>query len=905
MSDTHDDVAKMWNVEGVDVEDAADRAQRKRKHGVTRIEPREIGFWPGNRGGTGINSKHVHEIARDIMLRKCRPSRYEPVELLAVPEHLLKKFKASNKEKCDSDPLMPAFSPHIKYVAAGKTHFSHACKLAIDGSHTLNCEPKAAKIRFRPDDAEGRLITTHGVLAMVYEESLWDDPEAIEALSSLGNFNAAIDQGEDEMQAFGRIHALITRMGESPEWTKKEDIPVSSILESLKNSSGFGHFSVEEWKHLISLRNSLPLSHTRVLIMCQFNSVSGRIKLRSCNFHAVSKLDRGCSWIKVGLMLYGYQISSGSGSQPSSSAKGSKEDLSNVEFVPRSETYASNLSSTSLQQLQNEVHVQRSFEKAIKKSLIHYGDPDLHASGGSPEVAAAALLDARGKYLSKCGSRILTVLQPLVELVKAKKAVLQTLLPDERETLIDRMKLDHQFAKLETHFRAILLESGVYTSEKGSMPERLTTVHVEKAAHSLDEEKTKEKDASKKTEKEVAQPLNNKCFLEGIGNALELTQQDLFDRCSISGIGKVVMACVDIDTDPTVGEASEHVKDEKLSDDERMPDEQPSHMPTWRAGILRKLELPWAHVEIKVVRKVPLDNTEKGPDEKDNTEKVKRTEIMTFRIHESKLRAKEEEQEQPPQEQHPSLQPIGVLLSTQDFDLAERDNQVCQIMQSITDLVIEMRQSSSCIQIFRQSPISTLPLSLLCKATESFAINTLLLIPGNSFIQLLTASGEAAGSQPSTDGLQQLARDSGAPGHEKNLGKTKKLPLHNSMLLKVCGSIQEAVKDGRCRQSGGPAPRVASFECISPLMKNPPKKGQAVNTARVHPFWAVIKCSSAKSVHNMELVQETFVVHQAVLKGSKKSGLQKTITLPVLRNVEVIERGDVLTVPYNEDGDEE
>jgi len=27
--------------------------------------------------------------------------------------------------------------------------------------------------------------------------------------------------------------------------------------------------------------------------------------------------------------------------------------------------------------------------------------------------------------------------------------------------------------------------------------------------------------------------------------------------------------------------------------------------------------------------------------------------------------------------------------------------------------------------------------------------------------------------------------------------------------------------------------------------------------------------------------------------------------LPVLRNVEVIERGDVLTVPYNEDGDEE
>jgi len=57
MSDTHDDVAKMWNVEGVDVEDAADRAQRKRKHGVPRIHPREIGFWPGNRGGTSVLNK--------------------------------------------------------------------------------------------------------------------------------------------------------------------------------------------------------------------------------------------------------------------------------------------------------------------------------------------------------------------------------------------------------------------------------------------------------------------------------------------------------------------------------------------------------------------------------------------------------------------------------------------------------------------------------------------------------------------------------------------------------------------------------------------------------------------------------------------------------------------------------
>ena len=55
----------------------------------------------------------------------------------------------------------------------------------------------------------------------------------------------------------------------------------------------------------------------------------------------------------------------------------------------------------------------------------------------------------------------------------------------------------------------------------------------------------------------------------------------------------------------------------------------------------------------------------------------------------------------------------------------------------------------------------------------------------------------------------------------------------------------------------------------------------------------------------MELVEETFVVPQAVLKGSTKTGLQKTISLPVLRNVEVIERGDVLTVPYNADEEDD
>ena len=78
-------------------EDPADRALRKRKSGEQRIPTDRIGFWPGNRGGTGISSYHVHEVAQDCMQNKVRINRYSPVELVEVPEPLLKNSKWTMK----------------------------------------------------------------------------------------------------------------------------------------------------------------------------------------------------------------------------------------------------------------------------------------------------------------------------------------------------------------------------------------------------------------------------------------------------------------------------------------------------------------------------------------------------------------------------------------------------------------------------------------------------------------------------------------------------------------------------------------------------------------------------------------------------------------------------------------
>ena len=89
--------------EQVDIEDAADRAERKRKHGTQRVPLHHIGFWPANRGGVGVSSTHIPEVCADIKTNKVRRQRYEPLQLLAVPEGpMLQKFNAANKACYDS-----------------------------------------------------------------------------------------------------------------------------------------------------------------------------------------------------------------------------------------------------------------------------------------------------------------------------------------------------------------------------------------------------------------------------------------------------------------------------------------------------------------------------------------------------------------------------------------------------------------------------------------------------------------------------------------------------------------------------------------------------------------------------------------------------------------------------------
>ena len=56
--------------EQVEVEDAANKAERKRKHATIRVPQNQIGFYPANRGGVGVSPTHIHENCADITVQK-------------------------------------------------------------------------------------------------------------------------------------------------------------------------------------------------------------------------------------------------------------------------------------------------------------------------------------------------------------------------------------------------------------------------------------------------------------------------------------------------------------------------------------------------------------------------------------------------------------------------------------------------------------------------------------------------------------------------------------------------------------------------------------------------------------------------------------------------------------------
>ena len=134
------------------LQDPSDRAQQWREPGLVRIPLNRIGFWPGNRGGNGICSYHVHEVAQDCLVNKTKLNRYGHVDLVKIPSEHLETVREKNAQRAKSDSLLPKCNPaDLWFVTASKTHFVHAQKLFQDGGRVLHNTIKTDKKQHSQD----------------------------------------------------------------------------------------------------------------------------------------------------------------------------------------------------------------------------------------------------------------------------------------------------------------------------------------------------------------------------------------------------------------------------------------------------------------------------------------------------------------------------------------------------------------------------------------------------------------------------------------------------------------------------------------------------------------------------------------------------------------------------------
>ena len=188
----------------------ADRAERHRIAGETRVHVDLMGFMKINRGGLGISPPHVHEICEDRMKNGTRRARYGAVKVVQLEGSWLQETLQVNEEKCNGDPLMPPFSSKIIYGLLNLTHFVHSQKLVQQGGHLY--DKGEIKIRLRDDDEEGKLMGEYGPLTIMYSAELLKDTAALEALMREDNENANITLREDTMAGYGIVDKVVTEL---------------------------------------------------------------------------------------------------------------------------------------------------------------------------------------------------------------------------------------------------------------------------------------------------------------------------------------------------------------------------------------------------------------------------------------------------------------------------------------------------------------------------------------------------------------------------------------------------------------------------------------------------------------------------------------------------------------------
>ena len=496
-----------------DVEDASDRAAKRRKSQLMRVPLRKITFWNSNRGGMAISGYHVHEIAHGIMTNKTKLKRYGHVDIVEIPPKLLETIRKENRERCSQEPLLPLFHEDIAYVCITKTHFTHAQKLAQDGNRFLYNETDVL-IKWQADDTEGADIQESGPLCQIFDCSLFDDLNAMDALGTEDNLNADIAMGEDEMQAFGRISGIMARMCACQD---KDVIPNAMTLMQV---SGLGGYSYDDWKGFILLRLSLGKGNAvaQILQSISFKACSGRVRVRPDDFALVATLDPRAPWAKVAMMLFQYIGNMNASRKPSAVF-----NICPAKVSPK-------LQSDIIKELVEETAVVLKVDRFIFSMLKTYELP--------PNGRMSDLMTARGEFLANQGRFMIRIGTELKNYAMKIAAARRTQTAEARLAIVQAQSVDGQ-AKAELLFREKLVNAKLYT--KDTLPTLQN--HVSAA-----QDQTVAAPSQAILSSVQQEPSSDIVFCESpeteLGHAPVITEAHVYRRLGITGPGKNVLALI-------------------------------------------------------------------------------------------------------------------------------------------------------------------------------------------------------------------------------------------------------------------------------------------------------------------------------------------------------------------------
>ena len=162
--------------------------------------------------------------------------RYHNIDVVKVPSTALESWRSANRAKAEQDKLMLAYSPSMSFACLTNTHFTHAMKLG-GGDRTLFNDGRTV-LKFSETN-EWKAIRDEGILAAVYDEALWADKDALVSLMLGDNLNAAVQIGEDEVQAFGRVDVIVTELAHS-QHSNPVQISIRTVYDVIEKE-GFGN----------------------------------------------------------------------------------------------------------------------------------------------------------------------------------------------------------------------------------------------------------------------------------------------------------------------------------------------------------------------------------------------------------------------------------------------------------------------------------------------------------------------------------------------------------------------------------------------------------------------------------------------------------------------------------------